>query len=87
MTTARSRSARDSAEAFFPVEMRPLFMPTADGLEKYQTLKRHIAVVHGLGQKEGSWMGDFTSAIKSHDFSFDSNLADYRQTTEVIDSL
>jgi hypothetical protein len=32
-------------------------------------------------------MGDFTSAIKSHDFSFDINLADYRQTTEVIDSL
>jgi hypothetical protein len=49
MTTARSRSARDSAEAFFPVEMRPMFMPTADGLEKYQTLKRHIAVVHVLG--------------------------------------
>jgi hypothetical protein len=35
MTTARSRDARDSAEAFFPVELPRMFMPTADGLEKY----------------------------------------------------
>jgi len=32
-------------------------------------------------------MDDFISAIKSPTFSFDSYLADYRQTAEVIESL
>ncbi len=45
------------------------------------------ASMHGLQQKAGSWMDDFTSAIKNPDFSFDSYLADYRQTAEVIESL
>ena len=44
-TVQRAWKAKDPAEAFFPVEMRPLFMPAADGLEKYQRLKRHFAVV------------------------------------------
>ena len=34
MTAARNWKARDTKDAFFPVEMRPLFMPTGDGLEK-----------------------------------------------------
>lgn len=41
MTTDRAWEPRNPAEAFFPVEMRPLFMPTADGLDKYQQLKRY----------------------------------------------
>lgn len=45
------------------------------------------ASMHGLQQKAGGWMDDFISAIKSADFSFDSYLADYRQTAEVIESL
>jgi hypothetical protein len=42
------------------------------------------ASIHGLQQKAGNWMDNFISAIKSPDFSFDSYLADYRQTAEVI---
>ena len=45
------------------------------------------ASMHGLQQKAGSWMDDFIAAIKNPDFSFDSYLADYRQTAEVIESL
>ena len=45
------------------------------------------ASMHGLQQKAGSWMDDFISAIKSPKFSFDSYLADYCQTAEVIKSL
>ena len=45
MTAARPWKARDPAEVFFPVAMRPLFMPAADGVEQYQELKRHFAVV------------------------------------------
>ena len=43
--------------------------------------------MHGLQQKTGSWMDDFIAAIKDPRFSFDSYLADYRETVEVIDSL
>jgi hypothetical protein len=32
-------------------------------------------------------MDDFIAAIKDPDFSFDTYLADYRQTAEVIESL
>ena len=45
------------------------------------------ASMHGLQQKAGSWMDDFIAAIKHPNFSFDSYLADYRQTAEVIESL
>ena len=45
MTSNRAWKPRDPAEAFFPVEMRPLFMPASDGLDKYQQLRRHFAVV------------------------------------------
>lgn len=45
MTTTRTWTARDPAEAFFPVELRPLFMPTGDALNDYQELDRHFAVV------------------------------------------
>jgi hypothetical protein len=45
------------------------------------------ASMHGLQQKAGSWMDDFIAAIKHPEFSFDSYLADYRQTAEVIESL
>ncbi len=46
MTTAsRAWEARDSDEVFYPVKMRPLFMPTAKVFGKYQQLKRHFVVV------------------------------------------
>jgi hypothetical protein len=45
------------------------------------------ASMHGLQQKAGSWMDDFISAIQHPGFSFDSYLADYRQTAELIESL
>jgi hypothetical protein len=45
------------------------------------------ASMHGLQQKAGAWMDDFVSAIKSADFSFDSYLAEYRKTAELIESL
>jgi len=44
MTTDRAWKPRDPAEAFFPVDMRPQFMPASDGLDTYQQLKRHFAV-------------------------------------------
>jgi len=43
--------------------------------------------MHGLQQKAGNWMDDFISAIKNTEFSFDSYLADYRETAGVIESL
>ena len=45
------------------------------------------ASMHGLQKRAGNWMDDFISAVKNPDFSFDSYLADYRQTAEVIESL
>lgn len=52
-----------------------------------QGVMRPESSMHSLQQKAGSWMEGFVSAIKSADFSFNSYLADYRQTTKVIESL
>ena len=45
MTTNRAWKAIDPGLAFFPVELRPLYMPTVGDLAKYQQLTRHFAVV------------------------------------------
>jgi hypothetical protein len=45
------------------------------------------ASMHGLQQKAGNWMDDFISAIQHPEFSFDSYLADYRRSAELIESL
>jgi hypothetical protein len=37
------------------------------------------ASMHGLQQNAGNWMDDFISAIDYPNFSFDGNLADYRE--------
>jgi hypothetical protein len=45
------------------------------------------ASMDGLQQKAGSWLDDFVSSIQHPEFSFDSHLADYRETAKIIDSL
>lgn len=45
------------------------------------------ASMHGLQEKAGSWMDEFISAIKGHDFSFHTYLAEYRQTAALIEAL
>lgn len=36
MTSTRTWKARDAAEAFFPVELRPLYMPAGNALNDFQ---------------------------------------------------
>jgi hypothetical protein len=43
--------------------------------------------MHGLQQKAGNWIEEFISEISSPGFSFDTYLADYRQTSQLIESL
>lgn len=76
MTTARAWKARDPAEAFFPVEMRPLFMPTADDLDKYQKLMRHFAVVDVERQNP--------FAVVTDDYELVTNKAAYDMAAEVM---
>jgi hypothetical protein len=45
MTTAKAWKAKDPAVAFFPVELRPLYMPDGEALNSYHPLQRHFAVV------------------------------------------
>lgn len=76
MTTDRAWEPRDPAEAFFPVEMRPLFMPTADGLQKYQQLRRHFAVVDVERQHP--------FAVVTDDYELVTNKAAYDMAAEVM---
>ena len=76
MTTARTWKAKDPAEAFFPVEMRPLFMPTAEDLDKYQQLKRHFAVVDVERQHP--------FAVVTDDYELVTNKAAYDMAAEVM---
>jgi hypothetical protein len=43
--------------------------------------------IDNLQQKVGRWVDDFIAAASFPDFSFDSYLAEYRQTAEIIESL
>jgi hypothetical protein len=77
MTTApKTWKAKDPAETFFPVEMRPLFMPAADGLDKYQQLKRHFAVVDIERQNP--------FAVVTDDYELVTNKAAYDMAAEVM---
>ena len=76
MTTARSWKAKDPAVAFFPVELRPLFMPAADGLDKFQQLKRHFAVVDV--ERENPF------AVVTDDYELVTNKAAYEMAAEVM---
>lgn len=76
MTTARNWKARDIAEAFFPVELLPLFMPTAVGLETYQQLQRHFAVVDVERQHP--------FAVVTDDYELVTNETAYDMASEVM---
>lgn len=76
MTTARAWKARDTKEAFFPVELRPLFMPSGDGLEKYQQLRRHFAVVDVERQNP--------FAVVTEEYELVTNKAAYDMAGEVM---
>jgi hypothetical protein len=45
------------------------------------------ARMHALQQKAGGWMDDFVHAIKAPGFSYDTYLAGYRETAELIEAL
>jgi hypothetical protein len=45
MTMTKDWQPKDPKEAFFPVEMRPLYMPSKGSIERYTELGRHFAVV------------------------------------------
>ena len=45
MTLARDWKPKDPTEAFFPVELRPLYMPATGSRDRYTKLGRHFAVV------------------------------------------
>ena len=76
MTTNQAWKPRDPAEAFFPVEMRPLFMPASDGLDKYQQLRRHFAVVDVERQHP--------FAVVTDDYELVTNKAAYDMAAEVM---
>lgn len=76
MTPERNWTPRDLAEAFFPVEMRPLFMLSADGLDKYRQLKRHLAVIDVERQHP--------FAVVTDDYQLVTNKAAYDMATEVM---
>lgn len=75
-TIPRAWKARDPKEAFFPVEMRPLFMPAADAFDGYQQLKRHFAVVDMERQNPFSVVTD--------DYKLVTNKAAYDMAAEVM---
>jgi hypothetical protein len=82
--------AKSLTQAYFK-EMGPHGYAALNVLTDYASRPAGViapeASMHGLQQKAGSWMDDFIAAIKHPNFSFDSYLADYRQTAEVIESL
>lgn len=59
MSTSRAWEPRDPSVAFFPVEMRPLFMQNLGGTVGYQKLKRHFAVVVTCPVSSGHCHVDF----------------------------
>jgi hypothetical protein len=76
MTNDRGWEPRDLAEAFFPVEMRPLFMPTALGLDRYLRLGRHFAVVDVERERP--------FAVVTDDYELVTNKAAYEMAAEVM---
>jgi hypothetical protein len=82
--------AKSLTQAYFK-EMGPHGYAALNVLTDYASRPAGViapeASMHSLQQKAGSWMDDFIAAIKHPEFSFDSYLADYRQTAEVIESL
>ena len=77
-------------KAYF-TEMGPHGYAALNVLTGYATSPKGVIApegsIHALQQKAGNWMDDFVFAIKHPEFSFDTYLADYRQTAEVIEAL
>jgi len=76
MTAAGAWKARDLADAFFPVELRRLYMPTADGLDQYRQLERHFAVVDV--EREQPF------AVVTDDYNLVTNQVAYDMAAEVM---
>src|SRR4051794_33234403 len=74
--TPKAWKAKDPAEAFFPVELRSLYMPTGDGLENYQQLNRHFAVVELERQNP--------FAVVTDDYELVTNKAAYDMAAKVM---
>lgn len=67
---------KDPNEAFFPVEMRPLYMPVSDRLDHYQKLNRHFAVVDV--ERENAF------AVVTDDYELVTNRQAYGMADEVM---
>jgi hypothetical protein len=76
MTIAQTWKARDTADAFFPVEMRPLYMPTSAGSDTFDRLRRHFAVVDVERQHPFS--------VVTEDYELVTNKAAYDLAAEVM---
>lgn len=87
---ALREQAQSLTKAYF-TEMGPHGYAALNVLTDYATRPEGViaseASMHGLQQKAGSWMDDFIAPIENPHFSFDSYLANYCQTAEVIESL
>jgi len=75
-TIAREWKAKDPAEAFFPVELRPLYMPAGDALNDFHQLNRHFAVVDVERQNP--------FAVVTDDYELVTNKAAYDMAAEVM---
>lgn len=77
MTQSKIWQAKNPEEAFFPVEMRPLFMQQTSGLfEKYAKLPRHFAVVDAER--------DFPFAVVTDDYELVTNRDAFNMAGEVM---
>jgi hypothetical protein len=76
MTTSIKWQPKDPRVAFSPVEMRPLYMPTSDGLDRYKELARHFAVVDV--EQEAAF------SVVTDDYQLVTNEEAYKKADEVM---
>ena len=76
MTNVRTWKPADLTKAFFPVEMRSLYMSADDDLTGYMPLRRHFAVVDVERQH--------AFAVVTDDYELVTNRAAYERAAEVM---
>jgi hypothetical protein len=84
------KQIKDLTHSYFS-EMGPHGYAALNVLTEYASRPEGViapeASMHGLQKKAGNWVDDFIASIEDRDFSFNSYLANFRETVEVIESL
>jgi hypothetical protein len=76
MTQSKEWQPKDPMKSFFPVEMRPLYMPATGCIDRYNKLDRHFAVVDV--EREN------TFAVVTDDYELVTNQQAYNMADEVM---